>query len=246
MDKTKEEFVQFIRHATQDPSSNEYIELYQFLMGCFIRADADMDGQVSKSEFDVMIDEAAALTIKHGLAPKLEDQFPNDAARKEARAKQFKAMDSNGDGSITFEEWLSFALADIKDKIKGLSKDLLSGKEGTKEEFVAFVKKTTDKTSPEFRELYYFLVKCFVDADKDRDGAIQQSEFDQMIEVAAAAPRRHGLAPTTASLYKTDADRQAARAKEFKDMDSNGDGNISYDEWLGYCFSHIIGKVASL
>ena len=63
MDKTKEEYIHFIRHAMLDKSrkSNEFIELYQFLLGCFVRADANLDGQVTVDEFDVMVEVANEL-----------------------------------------------------------------------------------------------------------------------------------------------------------------------------------------
>jgi hypothetical protein len=66
MEKTKIEFLHFIRHAMQDKTrkSNEFVELYQFLLGCFVRADANLDGQVTVDEFDGMIEVAAALPRK--------------------------------------------------------------------------------------------------------------------------------------------------------------------------------------
>lgn len=247
MDKTKEEFVQFIRHAMTDKSSNEFIEFYQFLINCFVRADSNMDGQVSIDEFDQLIEEAAYLPRKHGFAPQTKDLYSTDEARKEARQKLFNEMDSNKDGHITFEEWLAFAFKHINEKMHLLSKDFLGGKEANKDEFVAFIKKATaDKSSPEYKELFYFLLKCFVDADKDYDGAVQPKEFDAMIEMAAATPRRLGLAPQTSALYKTDNERLEKRKEFFRVMDTNNDGNISFDEWLKYATDHIIEKIAKV
>ena len=246
MDKTKEEFVQFIRHAMMDKSSNEFIEFYQFLINCFVRADSNMDGQVSIDEFDQLIEEAAYLPRKHGFAPKSKDLYATDDARKEARDKLFKEMDSNHDGHITFEEWLAFAFKHIGEKLSLLNKDLLGGKEATKDEFVAFSKKAVDRSTPEYRELFCFLLKCFFDADKDYDGAVQPLEFDAMIEMAAATPRRLGLAPATSSLYKTDAERVEKRREYFRTMDTNNDGNISFDEWLQYVIDHMIAKIAKM
>jgi len=47
MNKSKEEFVSFIRIAVNQKSSLAYQELYQYLLKCFIRADLDMTGKVS-------------------------------------------------------------------------------------------------------------------------------------------------------------------------------------------------------
>ncbi|KAK2147478.1 hypothetical protein LSH36_550g01005 [Paralvinella palmiformis] len=245
MEKTKEEFVQFIRHAMMDKNSNEFIEFYQFLINCFIRADSNMDGQVSVDEFDQLIEEAAHLPRKHGFAPKTSDLYPTDEARQEARAKLFREIDSNQDGHITFDEWLEFTFRHVTRKLHLVDKDLLAGDEATKDEFVAFIQKANDRTTPEYRELFHFLLKCFVDADKDHDGAVQPVEFDAMIEMATAAPRRLGLAPNWSSLYETNDDRVEKRKEIFNAMDANGDGNISFDEWLKYVTEHIVGKVGT-
>ncbi len=47
----------------------------------------------------------------------------------------------------------------FQDYLGGTSKDV------TKEEFVAFIKKATDKKTPEYRQLYFFLLKCFQEGD---------------------------------------------------------------------------------
>ncbi|KAK2147479.1 hypothetical protein LSH36_550g01013 [Paralvinella palmiformis] len=226
-----------------DRKSDAFIELYQFLLSCFIRADTDLDGKVHMKDFDTMIEEAAVLPRRYGFAPKSSDIYPNDAVRKEARAKMFKEMNLAKDGYITLEEWISFSVEHIMSKVKTLSKDVLTSEDVTKEEFLEFTKKAVDKSTPEYRDLYSFLLKCFVDADKDRDGAINVNEFDQMIEVAAAAPRRHGLAPTSSQMFKSDAERLAKRAEYFKSMDVNKDGTISFDEWLQYSVEHITKKL---
>ena len=47
----------------------------------------------------------------------------------------------------------------FQDYLGGTSKDV------TKEEFVTFIKKATDKKTPEYRQLYFFLLKCFQEGD---------------------------------------------------------------------------------
>lgn len=32
----------------------------------------------------------------------------------------------------------------------------------------SFIKKAVDKGTPEYRQLYYFLLKCFTEGDRDR------------------------------------------------------------------------------
>jgi len=246
MEKTREEFVNFVRQAVSDKTSDAYVELYQFLLGCFVRADKSYTGKVSLENFDALIEEAAALPRRYGFAPKTSDLYASDSARRAARAQLFAGINGGRDGYVTFSEWLKYAEKHVFAKVNTLEKDPLTSPNVSKAEFIAFIKKAVNKSSPEYNVLYYFLLQCFTDADKDRDGAVNAKEFDAMIENAAVAPRRFGLAPATSSLYKTDADRLAARTKEFRTMDVNNDGTISFSEWLNYALTHIAGKVAKL
>ena len=115
-----------------------------------------------------------------------------------------------------------------------------------KEQFAAFIKKCVSGDMVARKEMYNFLVECFKTSDVNLDGSIDPVEFDQMIEAAAAAPRRHGFAPATTTLYKTPEDRLKARKDVFVGMDENKDGQISLDEWIGYCVKHIQEKAKAL
>ena len=65
MDKTREEFVTFIRQAINDPKSSAAEELYQFLVACYVRADTNMNGRIYNDMFDTLIEEAAELPRKY-------------------------------------------------------------------------------------------------------------------------------------------------------------------------------------
>ena len=207
MDKTREEFIVWIRQASADPKSGAYNELYQFLVSCFVRADVNLDGQVELSEFDALIEEAAELPRRYGYAPKSSDLYGTDGLRKAARAKQFLDMDTDNSGYITLDKWVAFAVNHITGKVAGLPKDYLGGSADnvSKEEFLAFIRKAVDRSTPEYRELYFFLLKTFQAGDEKRTGEVGPVAFDKMIEAAAAAPRRFGLAPSSASMFKSDA-----------------------------------------
>ncbi len=45
MDKSREEFVVFLREALADKTSQAYVELYNFLVSCFTRADVKKEGR---------------------------------------------------------------------------------------------------------------------------------------------------------------------------------------------------------
>merc|ERR1712179_202961 len=94
----KNEFIFFMQRAVEDQSNDCYIELYNILLRAFITADRDFDGQVSEEEFGGMIDAAAALPKKFGF-----DWWQGSSS------DQFKAIDENGDGAVSFDEWLGYA-----------------------------------------------------------------------------------------------------------------------------------------
>ena len=69
MEKTREEFITWIRIAMNDRKSGAFEELYQFLLNCFTRADPSCTGRVYTDRFDSLIEEAAALPRRYGYAP---------------------------------------------------------------------------------------------------------------------------------------------------------------------------------
>ena len=207
MDKTREEFIVWIRQASADPKSGAYNELYQFLVSCFVRADVNLDGQVELSEFDALIEEAAELPRRYGYAPKSSDLYGTDGLRKAARAKQFLDMDTDNAGYITLDKWIKYATTHIAGKVTNLPKDYLGGtaSDVTKDEFIRFIRKSVDRNTAEYRELYFFLLKTFQDGDENRTGEVGPVAFDKMIEAAALAPRRFDLAPKSSAMFANDA-----------------------------------------
>lgn len=206
MDMSKEEYVVWVRQAMHDKKSVAHQEMYHFLTKCFVRADKQLTGKVTKYNFDSLVEEAAAMPRKYGFAPKSADMYPNEEARKRAREQQFDAIDADHDLSISLEEWIKWSTNHIMGKIDKLPKDCLGpGSMVSKAEFVGFIKRATDKSSPEYKELYFFLLKTFQAGDVMRTGEVDAVTFDHMIEDAADAPRRHGLAPKSSAMFATDA-----------------------------------------
>jgi len=232
--KAKEDFDFFIQRALTSNMDDCYIELYNILLRAFVAADVDFDGKVSNDEFDGMIEAAAVLPRKFGYKWWDEDKCPDEAARKEVRSSLFKQIDENADGGISFDEWLSFALKHYRTFSSSLPKTLDNEE---KDAFVACCKKHGENTSPEYRRLYWFHWKCFQAADADRDGKVSLDEFSKMIEMASSAPKRFGMSVGPAD--------QAETESMFKAMDENGDGAISFDEWLTFSLENIISKVAA-
>merc|ERR1719476_1089168 len=108
------------------------------------------------------------------------------------------------------------------------------------------IKASRDRQSAGYKELYDLLLSTFVSGDQNLDGKVSAQEFDAMIEAAAAYPRKFGYAPPASETYKTTEERVAARTKMFKDMDTDGNGTITFEEWLTFAYKHICGKAAEL
>merc|ERR1712126_1342 len=117
----------------------------------------------------------------------------------------------------------------------------------SKEDFIWFVKKAVnDKKSYSHSEMYHSLLKLFVDADTNKDGLVSKASFSKLIDAAATIPRAYGYAPSDADLYKTEAEKDAARQKMFDSMDLKSTGVITFDEWLKFCREHIAAKTATM
>jgi len=245
---SKISFVKFIKAATQSTDSLEYAELYHFLLETFVEADTDFNGLVDIDNFDFMVERAGALPRKWGFAPTSGEQFATRKERIDFRTKEFQKINVSGTGHITFHEWLGWCYSHICEKAKLLDARMAVSKMNTgKEDFKDFViAASKSRHSHEYKEFYHFLHDCFTKADADRDGKVGPKEFDAMIEVAAAAPRRFGFAPTSSATYKNAAQRIAARTKMFKDMDLDRNGFIGFDEWLTFCYDHVCMKAKTL
>ena len=208
----------------------------------FISADKDFDGKVDEGEFEGMISAAAAFPQKFGF------EFWKDSGKD-----QFSAIDENGDGAVSFDEWLGFAYGHYKAQSLSTAFDKLD-----KETFVKDCKNVGDTASEAYKKIYWFSWKCFQAADADRDGQVSDTEFGTMINVATAAQKRWGKDTIKIFLvfkknifiprlglpapYQTPEEQMAL----FKKMDENGDGSISYDEWLTCFLSEIVAPVAAV
>ena len=67
--KSKEDFIWFVKKAVTDKKSYSHTELYHSLLKLFVDADTNRDGLVSKASFSKLIDAAAAMPRAYGYAP---------------------------------------------------------------------------------------------------------------------------------------------------------------------------------
>jgi len=113
----------------------------------------------------------------------------------------------------------------------------------SKHNFVSFVNKAAlNEKSFEHKELYNFLVECFVDNDTDYDGQVSFNGFNSMIAEAATAPRRFGFAPHTRELYDSKEDYEAERMKLFNTLRGNNE-RIPLEGWVTWAQAHLKEKV---
>jgi len=221
--KTKQEFVFFMKRAVSSTIDDCYVELYNLLLRSFVAADVDLDGKVDGSEFAGMIEAAAALPRK------FEENWWDDGQKRE---DLFKTIDQNNDGAISFDEWLAFVLKRYEGLVAALPK---TPEEMDKTSFIGLCKDAQTSGSEGAKAMYFFHWKAFQAADADRDGKVSEDEFDLMINYLIDAPKRLGV-----SLPSLTGEE---RKSMFTAMDANGDGAISFDEWLSFSLTNIIAKI---
>ena len=91
--KSKEDFIWFVKRATTDKKSYSHSELYHSLLKMFVDADTNKDGLVSRASFSNLIDEAAAMPRAYGYAPTDADMWKNQQEKDASRQKMFDSMD---------------------------------------------------------------------------------------------------------------------------------------------------------
>merc|ERR1712066_126095 len=89
------------------------------LLRCFSDADASLSGRITAVEFDGLIDIAAAAPRNFGFAPQASEMFKSVDERKKARKALFKAINADGSGEISFQEFLEWAVTHILQKVSG-------------------------------------------------------------------------------------------------------------------------------
>merc|ERR1712115_798 len=171
--KSKEDFIWFVKKAVQDKKSYSYSELYHSLLKIFVDADTNRDGLVSKSSFSKLIDAAASMPRAYGYAPADSDLYKTEEAKDAARQKMFDSMDLKATGVITFDEWLKFCHEHILAKTKTMEAHPMIDT-GDAGQYKTFIKAALDKVAgPQHVELYWYMLEIFTDHDTDKDGIIK-------------------------------------------------------------------------
>merc|ERR1712090_33654 len=222
LNKSKEDFIWFVKKAVSDKKSYSYTELYHCLLKMFADADTNNDGLVSRESFSKLVDAAGALPRVYGFAPKDSDLYKNEKEKEEARKKMFDSMDKKSTGVITFDEWLAYSLEHIAAKTATLAPHPIID-HGNVDEYKTFIKAAvTNVTGPENVELYWFMLELFTDHDTTKCGRVNISQFTPMMSELVKTPKKHGLSTPAEGQYET----------LFKKYDPRSDGNLTIDEWI--------------
>merc|ERR1711913_218821 len=220
--KSKEDFIWWVKKAVADRKSYSYSELYHSLLKMFAEADTKNDGLVSKESFSKLVDAAGALPRAYGFAPKDSDLYKTEKEKEDARQKMIDSMDKKTTGVITFDEWLAYCLEHILAKTATLAPHPIIDY-GTVDQYKAFIKTAVTKVgSPENVELYWFMLELFTDSDTTKCGQVKYSEFAHMMFQLVMTAKKHGLTTPADDKYET----------IFKKYDPRGNGTLTIDEWI--------------
>lgn len=119
-----------------------------------------------------------------------------------------------------------------------------------KESFKQWVVASTKDGTAEQQQMYGYLALSFGDVDIDKDGWINQEEFDKLLEKVAGLPRRFGLAPSWRAEYGSIEKRNAARKAMFEAIDGADGfkprGKIAMGQFLAWSRNHLAGKAATI
>ena len=191
--KSKEDFIWFVKKAVTDKKSYSHSEMYHSLLKLFVDADTNKDGLVSRGSFSTLIDQAAAMPRAYGYAPTDADMWKNQEEKEAARQKMFDSMDLKATGVITFDEWLKFCQDHILAKTATMTPHPMIDT-GNVEQYKTFIKAALGKVAgPEHVELYWYMLEIFTDHDTDKDGIVKQAEFSAMMNEFLATPKKLGL-----------------------------------------------------
>jgi len=139
MGKSKHDFVNFVKAASDDITSPQGSELYKYLMKCFVDADTDYDGLVGKKGFNNMIHEAALAPRRFGFAPHTREMYSSLEEFETARISLYNELAGDA-GGITFESWYAWSVKHIAGKNSHLVSHSDARWERSKEDFISFYK----------------------------------------------------------------------------------------------------------
>merc|ERR1712107_853748 len=210
--KSKEDFIWFVKKAVNDKKSYSHSEMYHSLLKLFVAA--------------------AAMPRAYGYAPSDAELYKTETEKDASRQKMFDSMDLKATGVITFDEWLKFCREHIAAKTATMDPHPIID-QGSVDQFKNFIKAgMASPNSPEHLELYWYMLEIFTDHDPTREGIVKMSKFPAMMNELLAVPKKHGLATPAEDQYET----------LFKKYDPRKDGRLTVDEWISLVIEEVYKK----
>lgn len=245
----KTEYIKFMKAATGDRNSKEHKQMNQFLVRCFMDADTDFDGKVSWSEFNFLVDQAIATPRYFGIIESSAEKYATMGDMEVHRREMFRQIDQDSHGFIRLHEWLHWYFKYFGAELQSFAESVARSKmHASRKDFAHFmIAAAKSRSSFEYKELYRFLTYCFLAADTDQSGCITGDEFDVMIDLATAAPRKFGFAPPT-SIFKDEKQRLKSRNDLMQTIIDGTcrEDRVSFDRWIDYTYRHICQKARML
>merc|ERR1712112_95771 len=230
--KSKEDFIWFVKKAVNDKKSYSHSEMYHSLLKLFVDADTNKDGLVGKASFSKLIDAAAAMPRAYGYAPEDSELYKTEAEKDAARQTWVDSMDLKSTGVITFDEWLKFCQEHIAAKTATMDPHPIID-HGSVDQYKTFIKAAmASATCPEHVELYWYMLEIFTDHDSDKDGIIKMAEFPAMMEEFLTVPKKHSLPHPEPEQFEA----------LFKKYDPRNDGRLTVDEWMKLATEEVYKK----
>eukprot|EP00092_Neocalanus_flemingeri_P040133 GFUD01043715.1.p1 GENE.GFUD01043715.1~~GFUD01043715.1.p1 ORF type:complete len:258 (-),score=69.25 GFUD01043715.1:105-878(-) len=243
--KSKEDFIWFIKRATSDRKSDAHGELYHCLLKMFVDADTNKDGLVSKGSFSILIDTAASIPRMYGYAPLDADLYKTEGEKEKARQNMFDSMDLKNTGVITFDEWYRFTMEHIAAKVATIDAHPILD-HGNKEEFLQFLKAAVKPGTPEYTEMFWYLVELFTESDSNKDGIITKRAFASIMDKLFETPMKLAIVHPDEGMhmYEEDEDKKAAfQDTLFKANNPRGDEKMTLDEWIKFAMEKVFKKL---
>lgn len=239
----KSEYIAYLKSAATDKDSLERTHLNHFLVRCFMDADSDFDGKVCWPTFNFLIDTATATPRHYGILVSRAEKYATRAALEKSRREMFDRIDDRKVGFIRLQDWLEFYHEFFLARFAAVDTTFSRSKmHSSKEDFAKFiVAACKTRTSFEYKELYRFLTYCFLAADPDQTGTVSGEDFEVMIEMAAATPRKFGF--ESEQVFENEEERSTYFTGLFKAIKAKSkvpnEDFISFDEWIEYSYERL-------
>jgi Ca2+-binding EF-hand superfamily protein len=228
INKSKEDVIFFLKKACADHQSAEYAELYGNLLKMFVDCDKNKNGLVAKAQFSELVDTAAETPRRYGFAPSSADMFASKQEMEASRSTLFDSMDYDSSGTITFDEFLKYALTHITCKAAPLDAHP-NIETNNKSVYTANMELALKRGNEQYIDLYWYLLQTWL-SHCGRDFCATKGEFTVMVSKVVLPARRLGLFNTEMKMdVVTKIYKKLVRAEK-----------MNFNEFLAYCTGQLL------